>query len=281
MPHLSQLQRDYQDKNVTIIGLTSADKSNTLEQVKAMTKKKGDGMNFSVAWDVERKTNEAYMQAANQRGIPASFLVDKKGNIAWIGHPMNVDIPLAYVVGDKWDYVKGPEMMKAISDSQREISKASKLNPKEALELLTAFTKAHPLAAKGMDNVRFTILSALPDQADKAKALGRKIVDKAVAAKDAMGLNQFAWNLVDPQVSLNNRFLELAMLAATKANEFTENKDGAILDTLARVHFRRGELEKAIEIQTRAVENASDAMKPDLEKALGEYKKALGEKQPS
>ena len=101
MPHLSQLQRDYQDKNVTIIGLTSADKNNTLEMVKEMTEKKGDGMNFTVAWDVERTTNEAYMKASGQRGIPASFLVDKKGNVAWIGHPMNVDIPLAYVIGDK------------------------------------------------------------------------------------------------------------------------------------------------------------------------------------
>ena len=36
MPHLSQLQREYQDKNLTIIGMTSADSNNTLEQVKKM-----------------------------------------------------------------------------------------------------------------------------------------------------------------------------------------------------------------------------------------------------
>ena len=59
MPHLSQLQRDYQDKHVTIIGLTSEDPGNTLEDVKEMVADKGDVMGYTVAWDVERETNES------------------------------------------------------------------------------------------------------------------------------------------------------------------------------------------------------------------------------
>jgi hypothetical protein len=30
------------------------------------------------------------MEAAGQNGIPTAFLVDTKGNIAWIGHPMSL-----------------------------------------------------------------------------------------------------------------------------------------------------------------------------------------------
>ena len=61
MPHLSQLQRDYKDKHVTVIGMTSVDKTNTLEAVNAMVKEKGDGMDYTVAFDDGRKTNEAWM----------------------------------------------------------------------------------------------------------------------------------------------------------------------------------------------------------------------------
>jgi thioredoxin-like negative regulator of GroEL len=43
------------------------------------------------------------MEAAGQNGIPTCFIVGKSGLIEWIGHPMEMDGPLADVVGDKWD----------------------------------------------------------------------------------------------------------------------------------------------------------------------------------
>ena len=281
MPHLSQLQRDYQDKNVTIIGLTSHDPRNTLEMVKKMVEEKGDGMAYTVAWDVEQKTDEAYMKAAKQRGIPTSFLVDKVGKIAWIGHPMNADIPLAYVVAGTWDYEKGPAMMKAINDDRRALYQAAATDPKKALELLVKFKNEYPLAAAGMEDLHFWILSRLPEHQAEAEKLGTMIVKKAIAAKDAPSLNSFAWSLVDPAVSLENRFLDLAMLAANKANEFTEKKDPATLDTVARVHFWRGDIAKALEIQKSAIKHADERMKGSLEEALHEYEKALKEKLPS
>jgi len=280
MPHLSQLQREYKDKNVTIIGMTSEDKTNTLEKVKKMVEEKGDVMDYSVAWDVGRETNVAYMKAAKQRGIPTSFLVDKAGKIAWIGHPAEVDIPLAHVVAGTWDYEKGPAMMKAIKDDKRALAKAAAVDPKKALELFAKFKKEYPLAAKGLEELHFTILSKLPEQADMATKLGHQIVQKAIAAKNAAGLNRFAWGLVDPEVALDNRFLDVALLAATKANEFTEMQDPSILDTLARVYFWKGDLLKAFEIQKSAVQNADERMKGQLEPALHEYEKALKEKQP-
>jgi len=269
------LQREYKDKNLTIIGLSSVDSNNSLEKVQKMVEAEGDGMDYTVAWDVERKTYAAYMTASGQRGIPTSFLVDKTGKIAWIGHPMNADIPLAYVAAGKWDYVKGPAMMKAISADQRAIYEASSREPAKALELLVKFEKQYPLAAKDMDELRFSILSRLPEHRDEAHRLGEAVVKKAIAAKDSSGLNGFAWDLVDPDVAREDRFLDLALLAAKKANELTENRDPAILDTLARVHFWQGDIAKALELQKRAVENAGGRMKESLESTLHEYEKAL------
>ena len=278
MPHLSQLQRDYKDKNFTIIGMTSGDKSNTLEAVHAMVEDKGDTMGYTVAFDDERTTNEAWMKAAGRKGIPSSFLVDKSGKIAWIGHPANVDIPLAKVIDGTWDYVEGPALMKRISGARNAIYMAAREDPKKALQLFKDFHADYPASAKGMESLHFTILSAIPDRADAATRVGRKIIDKA---ENAGTLNAFAWPLVDPEVDRENRFLDLALLAAKKASKLTEDKDGAILDTLARVYYWTGDLEKAIEIQTRAVEHSEGKMKESLETVLAEYKKSIADRQNS
>ncbi len=279
MPHLSQLQRDYKDKNVTIIGMTSEDRSNSLEAVKKMVEAKGDGMAYSVAWDDGQKTNDAWMKASGQRGIPSSFLVDKTGKIAWIGHPGALDYPLAAVVDGSWDPVKGPELMKSARKAQSAIGRTARKDPKKALELLEQFEKDYPLFAKDMENVRFEILVAIPEEKAAAEKVGAAIVSKAIAAEDAMALNEFAWKLVDPAVQRENRFLDLAFGAAIAANVLTEEKDAAILDTVGRVYFWKGDLEKAIEVQRSAVEHATGRMKADLEKALEEYELALEEKQ--
>ena len=42
------------------------------------------------------------MKAANQNGIPCSFVVGKDGTIAYIGHPMYLDEVLPKVVAGKW-----------------------------------------------------------------------------------------------------------------------------------------------------------------------------------
>ncbi|MFT7667926.1 MAG: hypothetical protein ACI8X5_000612 [Planctomycetota bacterium] len=279
MPHLSQLQRDNKDSKFTIIAVTAEDKSNTLEAVKGMVEDKGDGMDYTVAWDNDRNTYTSFMTAAEQRGIPASFLIDKSGKIAWIGHPANADVPIAGVIDGTWDNVKGPAMMKAIREARAAIYRSAATDPKAALELLTAFRKDNPTAAKGLEGIHFTILSKLPDHKAETEKLGASIIAQAIDKGDSNALNGFAWNLVDPEVKTENRFLGLALKAAEHANKLTENKSPAVLDTLARVYFWQGELDKAVKTQTIATDNAEGKMKESLSKALDEYKKALKDKE--
>lgn len=278
MPHLSALQGEYAGRGVTVIGVTTEDSRNPLEKVKEMVQAKKDGMAYTIAWDEGRETRTAYMTAARQRGIPCSFLVDKAGKVAWIGHPNKVDVPLAYVVAGKWDYVEGPAMMRKIDEAMRALVEAAADNPIMAVVLYDDFVKTYPLAAKGLEELHFSILVQLPDQREAAEKLGAELVEKESLASNSTGLNAFAWGLVDPEVELEYRFLDLALEAAEKANELTEGEDGAILDTLARVHFWRGDLAKALAIQRKAVELADERMKEQLEEALKEYEKALAEK---
>ena len=68
--------------------------------------------------------------------------------------------------------------------------------------------------------------------------------------------------------------LETAQRLAEDLNEQAEQQDADILDTLARIHFRRGHLEEAIRLQEQALE-VNGRPDPRLQKSLDEYKKAL------
>jgi len=63
----------------------------------------GDKMDYRVALDAVPEGKDAqdgamsknWMGAADQNGIPTAFIVNGDGVIAWIGHPMRMDKPLA------------------------------------------------------------------------------------------------------------------------------------------------------------------------------------------
>ena len=78
-------------------------------------------------------------------------------------------------------------------------------------------------------------------------------------------LNDLAWTMLDTP-GLQNRDLDLALDLAKKAAQISKNEDCQILDTLARAYFEKGNLDKAIEVQTLAVE------KSPLTKTLKKYK---------
>lgn len=245
IPHLSSLQEEYKDKGVTIIGVTSKDPRNSLDQVNAMVKDFGDKMNYHVAFDDGRKTNDAYMKAAKQNGIPTAFIVDREGKLAWIGHPMAMDKVLAAVVEGKWN------------DAERQkIADAEKAEAQLGSQLGEAFQSG---------------------DADKIIAASNKAIE--LRGDDAGLMNEIAWNLVDPagpfaaKVKAEPKLADLALKAAQKADAATDSKDPAVLDTLARAYFVKGDKAKAVELQTKAVSLAPADMKTDLQASLEEYQK--------
>ena len=61
----------------------------------------------------------------------------------------------------------------------------------------------------------------------------------------------------------------MALKAAEQAVKLTNEKDGKVLEVLASVHFAKGDVAKAIEVQKKAV-----ALDPKLQKTLDEYEAA-------
>jgi peroxiredoxin len=91
------VQKQFKDKGVTVIGISNE----KAETVKPFVEKMGDKMGYTVALDTKGKAGDSYMTAYNQRGIPTAFVVDGKGQVAWVGHPMNgLEEVLAKVIAE-------------------------------------------------------------------------------------------------------------------------------------------------------------------------------------
>jgi thiol-disulfide isomerase/thioredoxin len=278
MPHLTELQKQYKDKGLTIIGVTSQDPNNTLEAVEEMVKDKGDGMGYTVAWDKDRDTSGAFMKASGQRGIPCSFVVDGQGKIAYIGHPMFLDPVLEKVVAGKWDIEKDNAELNTARDEMYKLyeMEGDPSDPEVAKEMvtnITAFEGKYPYLSSMLQDMKYQMQLAAGDTAGASKT-GNALFETAKKHADSQALNALAWGLVDPEGEVKNPDLDLAMKAAIEANRLTGEKDAAILDTLARVHWLKGDKAKAIELQTKAVELAPEQLKEDLKAVLDEYKAA-------
>ena len=94
-------------------------------------------------------------------------------------------------------------------------------------------------------------------------------------ADNADYLNRLAWGIVDPDNMPAKQDLNLALKAALRASELTNNEDTAILDTVAKVYFDKGDLKRAIRYQRQAVKYAGDdqRMLDDLSDRLNWYEK--------
>ena len=271
MPHLSRLQSTHGKHGLTILGVTSEDQRNPLTAVEAMVKEKGDGMGYTVGWDDGQKTKDAYMRAAKRNGIPCSFVVDKAGKVAYIGHPMWLDLPLAGVMSGTWDPIKGKDQVTSAEKSLNEVMSGLTKDTAKTEPAAEALIKQYPFLADEIETAEFNGWLTAKNH-DKAYALGGRLVDAAIIAKDESKLNEIAWTIVDPAGKIEKRDLTLAQRAAEKAVEFSKSKDANVLDTLARVHYWNKDIKKALELQKQA---AALSNSEEIKKSLTEYQKAI------
>jgi len=278
IPHLNKLQKKHGADRLAILGVTAADPNNPLDRVKALVAERGEGMSYRVAWDAERATYDAYMKAAGRSGIPTSFVVDKKGRVAFIGHPREIGPVVSRCINGTWDPATSPAELQALF---AEVNAAlSGGTPAEMLARLDDIGAKSPDVIEMMANQVFELM-LMAEKSEEASLLGGRLVDEAIEYGDAMGLNQVAWTIVDPAQKWTSRDLVLARRAAEKAVALSKEKDGAILDTLARVEFLDGHVDRAIEIQKRAIGITTDPrLRKDLDEALKEYEAAQAERQP-
>jgi hypothetical protein len=108
MPHSSDLARKYKH-NVTFLAVDvyeSHQKTNaSIAQVKVFVDSKGRKMDFNVAVEDTNFTTHDWIDAFDRKnnGIPITFVIDRQGTVAWIGHPHYLDTVLQKIVNNTWD----------------------------------------------------------------------------------------------------------------------------------------------------------------------------------
>jgi len=292
IPHLTELQKRYRDKGIQFIGVSiwEEDPSKVAPFVKDM----GDKMDYAVALDsvpegdkggTKGRMAESWMAASGSNGIPTAFLFTR-GKIAWIGHPMKLDAPLARVASGNFDLDQAASDYREEKATERRVAtvldKLRKLgrdaSDKDRLAVFEEAIRETPSLEKQFGLQIYLLMSQAGDEA--TSNYGSRLIEKFFK-DDAEALNELAWSIVDPEARLeaSRRDYKLARKAASRADELTHGENGAILDTLAIALFETGDQAKALEAQEKAVKLMGDAdagVKARLEK----YRKAVAEKRP-
>lgn len=238
-PHVAELQKKHAD-DLTVIGVNVWERAtDAAERAELVTNfvEEHDEMAYTVALEEGTAMADTWMKPAGQNGIPAAFIVNGEGVIAWMGHPMELEEPLEKVIAGEYDIAEAKD----------------------------AIWRDH-MTMTGLMGLR---QAAGRGEWDRANAISAALVNGALA-EDPQGLNAVAWMLVNGD-GAPDESLELAYEAAHKAGELTDWSEWMILDTYALAAFKHGDKAEAIKWQTRAVELAPEENKAELQAMLDSF----------
>ena len=195
---------------------------------------------------------ESWMTASGSNGIPTAFIVTK-GKIAWIGHPMEMDEPLAKVAAGNYDLAKAAseyreekaaeQKLMAVVDKLKKLGRNA--SDKDRLAVFDEAIAETPSLEKHLGLQKYLLMSQTGDEA--ASAYGDKLVEGVL--KDEAEAQPARLDDRRPRLKreASKRDYKLALKAATRADELTQGENGAILDTLALALFETGDAAKALE----------------------------------
>lgn len=255
IPHLTELAHKYKDK-VTFIGMDGSEHvpfgPEADKLVEDFVKEYGDKMDYCVAMDTKEKfMMNNWMTAAAQYGIPTAFVVDKDKKIAWIGHPMEMEEPLAQILDGKFEAkaytekfsadqdksFKAREEQKKFAELTKSISEAMRAKDyaKAVAECEALVAKDPTLQSKLDFNYFKALIKVNPDKAmsiakeEKTKNSDRLItICQAFAQKEQdKKFYSFVVDALAPKVEKDaNDYSSLSILANTY--EFIGNNAKAI-----------------------------------------------------
>ena len=247
IPHLSDIYNKKKDKNVEIIGISNE----SFEAVKEFVKEAG--FTYNVGIDDDSYTTKLYMDGI--QGIPHAFIVGKEGKILWKGHPMDgLEGALDAIIKGEYnieEQVKLTEFKKRIelASQSRDIDAAIQA----ASELLAIFPN---------DTQTFSLFASLCQYKGDEKTLTSNLDQIANNKKtNAATLNNIAWNFV----SFNNfKFRNAAKALECARKSIKLERQQHSLDTLARIYFELGLIEKSITLEEEALKMANTPEEKEL-----------------
>lgn len=272
MPHLSELQTEYKDQGLEVIAISVDSVGNSgrltpelVEKVKAFTADNTDRMGFSVAIDNQGKTDQAVRIAYGMNSIPATFIVDRDGRIAWGGNPTpTFDRVLERVIAGTYDL---DAVVKANELARKATQKFRAGDRDEALAMIDEIAKLDPMnhATMVIDKLAILITAGrIEDAVSYAEQIIPLFDDSGV------DLVRIASLLTSTE---NADGVELALKSAEKAVSLTSAEDPRALAILAGVHATKGDFETAVELLRTAAPLAGESsrMRREIDRRLAAY----------
>jgi thiol-disulfide isomerase/thioredoxin len=284
IPHLTELAHKFKDKGVRFIGVDVWERDTKL--VKPFVDQMGDKMDYSVALDDipaggnpnEGAMAKTWMKAAEENGIPTAFVI-RDGKIAWIGHPMSMDEPLAKITSGQWDLAATAKTRLADKARERKaMAVQSKIytpyrsgDYKATLSAIEEATSSDPELAEQFAPLKLNCLSRT-GETDEALKLAHKLLDKY--HDNGMALNNVFFPLIDLELKgdPDSLIAKLALEAARRANELTKGKSYNVLDTLAVALYRTGDFAEAAATEEKALEQLKAEVKNEAHPYFKSFK---------
>lgn len=300
IPHLTKLQEKYADKGLTIVGITSAETGNDFDQIvsKVESFAAEKKMGYTVAIENpkgERPTSVNYMQAANQRGIPAAFIVDGNQRIAYIGHPLNpaFDTTLSQVIAGEFNMESALREANDAAKAEAKIAEVRKKGDPILAEVNTMMGEGNFSGALArVDDVvrldsdiygqvaftKFQFLMGHPDETVRDQAGALKYAETLMndlASGNATLQNQLAWVLATMPEAPEGA-APLAVRLGENAVKLTTWSDADYVDTLAAAYNANSQHDMAVKTQMKAIETATnDQQKAEFQQRLEQYQAKL------
>ncbi|MET4484135.1 TlpA disulfide reductase family protein [Bradyrhizobium sp. F1.13.3] len=100
------LQDKYRNNGVEVIGIAAHEQASTANEARASLDawltKSVLNLNYAIAFDYAGEMNRLWMDPSFSVGIPTSFVVDRDGRLAFVGHPTQLDNVLPKVLNGSW-----------------------------------------------------------------------------------------------------------------------------------------------------------------------------------
>ncbi len=270
IPHLTELQKQYGDKGLTIIGISWEEP----DLVKKFTAQWSGKMDYTVAVDRREGTKRAWFDAAKRDGIPTAYIVDRKGKIAFIGNPLpeagdGFDDVLKRVMSGRYD----PKLEKLAAPGIAGATSARKVKnwrmANKHYDEVVALD-ASVFAAVALD--KFDMLLLDMDDQKAAYEYAKVLMDEKFA-NDAGALQMLADTIAtDPAITdPAKRNLDMALEAAQAAAKLNGEDTPEGLAGVAKIRYARGETAQAIDLQKQAYFKATPKNKPEYKRQLEIY----------
>ncbi len=275
IPLLTELQEQYADDGLVIIGISDEE----VGTVRPFVDKMGKRMDYIVATDRRDATKRAWFKRAGLKGIPGVFIVDRDSKVAFIGDPLEAefDSVLSRVMRGRYN----PELEKQAAAVIQAARRARKVKNWRMAE--RHFNEVIDLDARVFAEIaleKFEMLLDDMDERDNAYRFAQQDLIGKLFSDDPGALQMLAVKIAtdpkfaaDPDRELQD--MDVALEAAEASLRVAGRDDPESLATLALVYYHLQDVQQAIDLQTQAYFIASPKHKPRYKRVLGSYQQAV------